>query len=94
MERGEYRSAFFAPAFDDRHERDSRLLIDPGKRLIEECINFSKRNQYQKVRLWTQSILLEARHLYVQAGFELVEESPHTSFGHDLIAEFWELPLP
>lgn len=76
------------------------LLVEPkargkgiGKRLIDECIDFSKRNGYQKIKLWTQNILMEARHLYSKAGFELVEEKPHTSFGHDLIAEFWELPL-
>jgi len=76
------------------------LLVEPkargkgiGKRLINECINFSRRNRYRKIRLWTQSNLLEARHLYAKAGFELVEQKPHTSFGHDLIAEFWELSL-
>lgn len=76
------------------------LLVEPkargkgiGKRLINECINFSRRNRYRKIKLWTQSNLLEARHLYAKAGFELVEESPHKSFGHYLIAEFWELQL-
>ena len=76
------------------------LLVDPkargqtvGMRLIDECINFSRRNRYRKIKLWTQSNLLEARHLYAKAGFELVSESPHKSFGQDLIAEFWELPL-
>ena len=76
------------------------LLVEPkargqgvGRRLIEECIRFSKRNRYLKIRLWTQSNLLEARHLYAKAGFEMVSESPHKSFGQDLVAEFWELPL-
>ena len=76
------------------------LLVEPkargkgiGTRLIDECIDFSKRNGYQKIKLWTQSILMKARHLYSKAGFELVEEKPHTSFGHDLIAEIWELQL-
>jgi len=76
------------------------LLVEPkargkgiGNRLINECINLAKRNHYRKIKLWTQNNLLEARHLYAKAGFELVEESPHKSFGHDLIAEFWELPL-
>jgi len=76
------------------------LLVEPkargkgiGKRLVNECINFSRRNRYRKIRLWTQSNLLEARHLYAKEGFQLVEQKPHTSFGHDLIAEFWELSL-
>ena len=76
------------------------LLVEPkargkgiGKQLIKECIDFSKRNGYGKITLWTQSILQEARHLYLKAGFKVVEEKPHTSFGHDLIAETWELEL-
>lgn len=76
------------------------LLVEPkargkglGKRLIDECIDFSRQNGYRKIKLWTQSNLLEARHLYSKVGFKLVYEKPHTSFGHDLIEEIWELPL-
>ena len=76
------------------------LLVEPkargkglGKQLIHECIRFSKHNGYKKIKLWTQSNLLEARHLYTKAGFKIVEEKPHKSFGHDLVAEIWELPL-
>ena len=76
------------------------LLVEPkargqtvGMRLIDECLDFSRRNHYRKIKLWTQSNLLEARHLYMKAGFELVSQSPHKSFGQDLIAEFWEMPL-
>jgi DNA-binding MarR family transcriptional regulator/N-acetylglutamate synthase-like GNAT family acetyltransferase len=76
------------------------LLVEPkargrgiGKRLIDECIDFSRRAGYKKIKLWTQSLLVEARHLYEKAGFALVEEKPHRSFGHDLVAQIWELPL-
>jgi DNA-binding MarR family transcriptional regulator/N-acetylglutamate synthase-like GNAT family acetyltransferase len=76
------------------------LLVEPkargkgvGMRLIDECLDFSKRNGYVKIRLWTQSILKEARHLYSKAGFQIVDEEKHSSFGHDLIAETWELSL-
>jgi len=76
------------------------LLVEPkargsgiGKRLIDECLDFSKRAGYQKIKLWTQSNLDAARHLYVKAGFQLVEEKPHKSFGHDLVAQILELPL-
>ncbi len=76
------------------------FLVEPkvrgkgiGKRLIDECIDFSKRSRYRKIKLWTQSTLLAARHLYSKAGFERTEQKPHTSFGHDLIAEVWELKL-
>ena len=76
------------------------LLVEPkargqrvGMQLITECINFSRRNRYRKIKLWTQSNLMEARHLYAKAGFERISESRHKSFGQDLVAEIWELPL-
>jgi len=43
--------------------------------------------------LWTQSILEAARHIYKQAGFEIVRHEHHHSFGKDLTAETWELDL-
>jgi DNA-binding MarR family transcriptional regulator/N-acetylglutamate synthase-like GNAT family acetyltransferase len=64
-----------------------------GKRLVEECIRFSRRAGYQKLTLWTQSILHAARHIYEQAGFRVVQQQQHHSFGKDLIAETWELSL-
>jgi len=76
------------------------LLVEPkargqtvGMRLIDECISFSRRNHYRKIKLWTQSNLMEARHLYAKAGFDMVSQSPHKSFSQDLIAEIWELRL-
>lgn len=76
------------------------LLVEPkargggiGKRLIDECLDFSNRAGYKKIKLWTQSNLDAAQHLYVKSGFQLVEEKPHKSFGHDLVAQIWELPL-
>lgn len=76
------------------------LLVEPrargrgiGKQLINECIKLSRRNRYRKIKLWTQGNLLEARHLYAKAGFKMVGEYPHKSFGLNLIAEFWELSL-
>ena len=76
------------------------LLVEPkargqsvGMRLIDECLNFSRRNRYRKIKLWTQSNLPQARHLYAKSGFERVSQSAHKSFGQDLIAEIWEMPL-
>jgi hypothetical protein len=43
--------------------------------------------------LWTNSILLAARHIYAKAGFRLVHSEPHHSFGHDLVGETWEKTL-
>ena len=76
------------------------LIVDPkarglgvGARLVEECIRFARAAGYKKIILWTQSILVGARRIYEKAGFRLAKTEPHTSFGHDLIGEYWELKL-
>ncbi|MCB0168758.1 MAG: MarR family transcriptional regulator [Anaerolineae bacterium] len=76
------------------------LLVDPkarglglGTRLVKEGIRFARRAGYQKVILWTNDILVEARQIYEKLGFQLVEENEHHSFGHDLVGQTWTLPL-
>src|SRR5215469_7710565 len=64
-----------------------------GKRLVEECLRFARQAGYQKMTLWTQSILNAARLIYKQAGFHVVREEKHHSFGKDLTGETWELNL-
>ncbi len=62
-----------------------------GKLLVEECVSFARNAGYQRMRLWTHSIQVAARKLYAGAGFKIVEEWDHESFGKHLHAEIWEL---
>ena len=64
-----------------------------GSRLVEECLRFARQIGYRKVILWTNSVLLAARHIYEKAGFRLIHSEPHRSFGRNLIGETWELTL-
>jgi hypothetical protein len=42
--------------------------------------------------LWTNDVLVTARHIHQKAGFPLVREEPR-SFGCEFVGQFWELPL-
>lgn len=76
------------------------LLVDPGarglglgSRLVGECVRFARNRGYEKLALWTNSVLLPARRIYETHGFRLVVEEQHRSFGKDLVGESWELEL-
>ncbi len=64
-----------------------------GQALVRECIRFARTAGYKRVGLWTQSILAAAHRIYQRAGFRLVKEEAHHSFGYDLVGQEWELEL-
>lgn len=97
---GEIVGSVFVVQADNTTAKLRLLLVKPearglglGTRLVEECIRFSRRCGYQKLILWTNSVLEEARHIYQKTGFNLVEQEEHHSFGKDLTGETWELIL-
>jgi len=76
------------------------LLIEPeargeglGKRLVQECIDFSRRAGCRKLVLWTHDNLTAARAIYEQLGFRRVKTEPHRQFGVPVVGEYWELEL-
>jgi DNA-binding MarR family transcriptional regulator/N-acetylglutamate synthase-like GNAT family acetyltransferase len=87
---------------NDKGEARLRLLlVEPsargsglGRRLVEECIAFSREKGYRKLVLWTHSHLAAARAIYAATGFKKLKKTEtHDSFGPKAVSEFWELKL-
>jgi DNA-binding MarR family transcriptional regulator/GNAT superfamily N-acetyltransferase len=90
----------FCVAKDDTTAQLRLLLVEPeargmgvGTRLVEECLRFAGRAGYQQIMLWTNDVLAGARRIYQRAGFQLVEEEKHHSYGHDLVGQIWSRAL-
>jgi DNA-binding MarR family transcriptional regulator/GNAT superfamily N-acetyltransferase len=76
------------------------LLVEPaarslgvGTRLVDACVAFAHSKEYERLVLWTNDVLVDARRIYERAGFRLKAEEPHHSFGVDLVGQNWSLDL-
>ena len=76
------------------------LLVEPeargqglGDRLVRTVVDFAREVGYRELVLWTNDVLAGARRIYQRAGFTLVAEKPHRSYGMDLVGQDWRLLL-
>jgi DNA-binding MarR family transcriptional regulator/GNAT superfamily N-acetyltransferase len=97
---GEPAGCVFCVPKDERVAQLRLLLVEPsarglgiGGRLVEECVRYARQHGYEELVLWTNDVLASARRIYQRAGFELMDEGPHHSFGHDLVEQTWRLKL-
>lgn len=93
-------SVFLMRSEDPATAKLRLLYVEPGhrglgigRRLVDACIERARKAGYRTLALWTNDVLVSARRIYEAAGFRLVGEEPHRSFGHDLVAQTWELAL-
>ncbi|MBN9620720.1 MAG: GNAT family N-acetyltransferase [Actinobacteria bacterium] len=90
----------FCVTEDDTTARLRILLVDPrargqrlGARLVDTCVAFARDAGYTRMVLWTNHPLAAARSIYLAAGFALVAEEPHHSYGVELVGQTYTVEL-
>ena len=61
--------------------------------MTDEAIRFARAAGYRKITLWTHSVLTAARQIYQKAGFKLMRNEEHQSWGQPVVSEHWDLEL-
>jgi DNA-binding MarR family transcriptional regulator/N-acetylglutamate synthase-like GNAT family acetyltransferase len=97
---GEVVGSVFLVSQSDTVGKLRLLYVEPaarglgiGRRLVDECIRTALEKHYKTLTLWTNDVLVSARRIYQAAGFKLIEEERHHSFGKDLVGQNWSLEL-
>jgi len=98
---GSVAGSVFLMKTDDANTAKLRLLyaepsargLGIGTRLVTVCIERARALGYHKLMLWTNDVLISARRIYEAAGFVLIKEEKHHSFGHELVGQTWMLDL-
>jgi GNAT superfamily N-acetyltransferase len=61
-----------------------------GRQLVEQCLDFARRQGYRRMVLWTNSSLAGARRIYDALGFEQTAEEKHPAFPEGTVGqELW-----
>jgi DNA-binding MarR family transcriptional regulator/GNAT superfamily N-acetyltransferase len=97
---GEVVGSVFVMRGSDTIAKLRLLYVEPsarglglGRKLVDACIDFSRKTGYRTLTLWTNDVLIPARRIYQAAGFICVSKEQHHSFGKDLVGETWDLVL-
>lgn len=64
-----------------------------GDALVGQCVRFARERQYERIILWTHTVLEAARRIYARHGFECIATETHHEFGEPVEGETWQLAL-
>lgn len=64
-----------------------------GDALVRTCLEFAREKEYDRITLWTHTVLDAARRIYARHGFECVATEVHHEFGEPVQGETWQLML-